>query len=133
VAWYTRFLGVEPLVVQKGWDPPYMGETIGYPNCHIEWAYFDLPGGGSLELVRYVEPPTGHVDLETYNVGNGHLCLVVDDIHAEWERLRGWATFQSPAPVEIPAGPNKGGWGGYVRDLDGITIQLIQPAPAAAS
>ncbi len=129
--WYCRFLDVEPVAVQRKWDPPYMGETIGYAGCEIEWAYLNLPGGGSLELVKYVQPPTGHADMETYNVGNGHLCIVVDDIHAEYKRLADWASFQSPAPVEIPAGPNAGGFGAYLRDPDGITIQLLQPAPAA--
>jgi len=126
VDWYTHFLGVEPAAVQKGWDPPYMGETIGYPRCEIEWAYFDLPGGGSLELVKYVRPETSWVDVETYNVGNGHLCLLVADIHTEYERLEGLASFQSAAPVEVSTGPNAGGWGAYLRDPDGITIQLLQ-------
>ena len=130
IAWYERFLGAPPTIRQSGWNPPYMGATIGYAGCEIDWAYFELPGGGSLELVQYVTPPPGHVDMETFNVGNGHLCIEVDDIHAEYERLGGIATFQSAAPVEIPDGPNAGGWGAYLRDPDGITIQLLQaPAP----
>jgi catechol 2,3-dioxygenase-like lactoylglutathione lyase family enzyme len=127
VAWYRRFLDAEPLAVTKGWDAPYSAEMIGYPGCVIDWAYFPLPGGGRLELVQYVQPPPAQVDMETWNTGNGHLCVVVDDIHAEFERLRDVATVQSPAPVQIPVGPNAGGWGGYVRDPDGITIQLLQP------
>ncbi|HZV72253.1 MAG TPA: VOC family protein [Conexibacter sp.] len=127
IAWYTRFLGSEPLAVAYGWDAPYSAEMIGYPGCVIDWAYFALPGGGRLELVHYVEPPPASVDVETFNTANGHLCVVVDDIHAEFARLREHASFRSPEPVQIPVGPNAGGWGGYLRDPDGITIQLLQP------
>lgn len=127
VGWYSHFLDREPLVVCKGWDKAYTGAMLGYEHSEIDWAYFQLPGGGELELVRYVDPPTSVVDMETNNVGNGHLCIVVEDIHAEYERLGGFAKFRSEAPIRIPSGPNVGGWGAYLRDPDGISIQLMQP------
>lgn len=126
VEWYTNLLGVGPRMRKRSADT-YMGEMIGYPGCEIEYAYFPLPGGTAmLELIEYVSPVSAAVDLETSNLGNGHLCLLVDDLHAEFERLRPVAPFRSPAPVEITAGANKGGWGAYLRDPDGITIQLMQ-------
>lgn len=129
VAWYARFLRTDPLAVQKGWDAPYSAEMIGYPGCVIDWAYFALPGDARLELVRYVVPEGAPVDMETFRIGNGHLCVEVDDLDAELERLRGFATLRTPAPVSIPTGPNAGGKGAYVRDPDGITIQLMQSPP----
>jgi catechol 2,3-dioxygenase-like lactoylglutathione lyase family enzyme len=130
VEWYRRFLGAEP-VLRDVWEVPYIGEMVGYPGCKMECAYLPLPGAIMLELVRYIDPPPGVVDMETYNVGNGHLCIVVEDIHAEFARLAEIAELRSPAPVEIPWGPNAGGWGGYLQDPDGITIQLLQPARPA--
>ncbi|MDW5594102.1 VOC family protein [Conexibacter stalactiti] len=132
VAWYTRFLQSEPLAVRKGWDAGYSAEMIGYPGCVIDWAYFALPGDARLELVRYVQPAGATVDMETFRIGNGHLCLTVDDLGAELDRLRDFATLRTPTPVRIPTGPNAGGLGAYVRDPDGITIQLMQ-APAAGT
>ena len=128
IAWYTQVLGVPPLIRKRSNDE-YMGGMIGYSDCEIEYAYFPLPGGSKLELIEYVDPPSATVDMETSNLGNGHLCLLVDDIHAEFERLSPIAPFRSPAPVEITAGPNSGGYGAYLRDPDGITIQLIQLPP----
>lgn len=125
VAWYTRFLGGGP-TLRKTWDVDYIGEMVGYPGCHMECAYFRLPGGGTLELVRYLQPIAVEVDMETYAIGNGHLCVVVDDIHSEFERISAFASFRSPAPIRIPWGPYEGGWGAYVRDPDEITVQLMQ-------
>jgi catechol 2,3-dioxygenase-like lactoylglutathione lyase family enzyme len=127
IDWYSTLLAAEPLVRETA-TARYMGEMLGYPDCQLEYAYFALPGEAKLELLQYLEPPPDTVSLETYNVGNGHLCLIVDDIHAEFDRLRTIATFRSSAPVEIDAGPNRGGWSVYLRDPDGITIQLFQPS-----
>jgi catechol 2,3-dioxygenase-like lactoylglutathione lyase family enzyme len=133
VAWYTRFLEAAP-TLRDVWDVDYIGEMVGIPGCVMECAYFRLPGGqGMLELVRYIEPSSGVADMATSTIGNGHLCLAVEDIHAEYERLRAFVEFRSPQPIEIPWGPNKGGWGAYLRDPDGITIQLMQPPPAPAA
>lgn len=126
VAWYTRLLGSGPRMRKRSADT-YMGAMIGYPGCEIEYAYFPIPGGEEmLELIEYVVPASAQVDTETSNLGNGHICLLVDDLHAEFARLSEWVTFRSPAPVEITAGANKGGWGAYLRDPDGITIQMMQ-------
>jgi len=128
VAWYTRLLGEGP-TLRRTWDLDYIGEMVGYPGCRMECAYFRLPGDGTLELVRYFQPQSVEVHMETYAVGNGHLCVCVDDIHAEFERIRAFGSFRSSAPIRIPWGPYEGGWGAYLRDPDGITIQLMQHPP----
>jgi hypothetical protein len=51
---------------------------------------------------------------------------VTPDIHAEFARLSPVAAFRDPAPVEIPWGPYRGGWACYLRDPDGISIELMQ-------
>lgn len=134
IAWYSKLLGTEPVMRRRSADE-YMGRMIGYPGCEMEYVYFPLPGSDELlELIEYLRPDSHPVDPETSNIGNGHFCLVVDDIHAEFERISSFATFRSPEPVEITAGANRGGWGAYLRDPDGITVQLLQkPRGAGAS
>jgi lactoylglutathione lyase len=101
--WYSRLLGVDA----------------------TEGSSFELPGGGRLTLERRPDSATS-VDNETFEVGNAHLCFTVDDLHSEYERLRGHASFRSPAPVALAVGANAGGWGVYLRDPDGITVELLQ-------
>jgi catechol 2,3-dioxygenase-like lactoylglutathione lyase family enzyme len=128
VEWYT-FLLDEPPLLRKLWDIEYVGRVVGYPGVKMEGALWRLPGGTVLELLEYLNPEAGVVDMETYNAGNAHLCLVVEDLAAEYERLRGRVEFRHPEPVEIPWGPYAGGKAGYLRDPDGISIQLMQHAP----
>jgi len=129
VPFYAELLGEEPLL-RKRWDVEYVGRIVGYPGVVLDAAFWRLPGDTVLERLEYVEPPPGRVDLETYNVGNAHLCLVTDDLKADFERLRpAGAEFRSEAPIEIPWGPYKGGKACYLRDPDGISIELIELPP----
>jgi catechol 2,3-dioxygenase-like lactoylglutathione lyase family enzyme len=129
IPFYTALLGEEPLL-RKKWDVEYVGEVVGYRGLVLEAAFWRLPGGTILELIEYVEPPPRSVDLETYNIGNAHLCLVTDDMDSDFERLRPLgAAFQSERPVEIPWGPYRGGKACYLRDGDGISIELLELPP----
>jgi catechol 2,3-dioxygenase-like lactoylglutathione lyase family enzyme len=128
VEWYTRFLGDGP-VLRKIWEPGYVGEIVGYPECSLDCAIWRLPNNTLLELIQYLAPPPARVDMETFNVGNAHLCLETEDIEADYERLREHAEFRSAEPVEIPWGPYKGGRVCYLRDPDGISVELMQQPP----
>ena len=61
--------------------------------------------------------------------GVGHLALMVDDLDETYARLREASVRFVNPPVEIDAGANRGARAGYLRDPDGITIELVQPAP----
>jgi catechol 2,3-dioxygenase-like lactoylglutathione lyase family enzyme len=67
--------------------------------------------------------------LKTANVGVSHLALEVDDIDAVYRRMKAAdIEFVSP-PVLITEGINKEGYACYLRDPDGITLELVQPPP----
>ena len=61
-------------------------------------------------------------------MGASHLCFLVEDLPALYEQLReqGVDSFVSP-PVEVDTGVNKGGYALYLRDPDGISVELFQP------
>lgn len=125
VAFWSFLLEREP-TAQKTWDVPYLARIQGYDAVKLEAAFFDLPGGLTLELIQYHEPAHSTVDMETYNVGNAHLSFVTADLHHLFERLRGRADLRSTEPVRIEWGPYEGGYAARVRDPDGITIELVQ-------
>lgn len=128
VDFWSFLLEREP-IARKTWDVPYLGRIQGYEGLSVEAAFFELPGGPTLELVSYFRPDHQVVDMETYNVGNAHLSFVTPDLHALFERLRGRAELRSEAPVRIEWGPYEGGHAARVRDPDGITIELVELPP----
>ena len=128
IDFYNLLLGEEP-ILRKVWDVEYVSRILGYPKVKLDAAFWRLPGGTILELLEYVEPGPGQVDMETYNAGNAHLCLVTEDMDADFARLRGHAELRSEDPIEIPWGPYEGGRAAYLRDPDGISIELIELPP----
>ena len=66
--------------------------------------------------------------IEPRDVGTAHLCFLVDDLVDVHQRLvdAGVDTFVSP-PVLVDTGINTGGWGIYLRDPDGIVLEIFQP------
>ena len=106
----------------------HLDRIIGLEGTEIEWAELDIPGGGMIELFRYVHPTGSPVDPAVNNSGTTHFALEVSDIDLAYADLaRAGARIQSSAPVTIPFGD----WAGwrclYARDPDGVTIELSQP------
>jgi catechol 2,3-dioxygenase-like lactoylglutathione lyase family enzyme len=131
LAFYRDLLGME-VIGDQGGKGGYLAEVVGFADVDMR-VVFLRPTPDSphlLELIEYRSPKGVRADVRTCNPGSGHLCLVAEDIHAVFDRLRAAGIeFASAAPVEILAGRHKGGYTVYSRDPDGITIELIQLPP----
>jgi catechol 2,3-dioxygenase-like lactoylglutathione lyase family enzyme len=126
LAFYRDLIGLE-VVMEQEKEGGYLAAITGYPDAHVRMAHLETPGGHRLELFEYVSPAGGKADVEPRNVGAPHVCFLVEDIHAAYERLcRAGVRTVSP-PVEVDTGANRGGFGLYLRDPDGITMELFQP------
>jgi catechol 2,3-dioxygenase-like lactoylglutathione lyase family enzyme len=129
VEFYTLLLGDEPFL-RKTWDEEYAGRLCGYERIVLEGAFWRLPQENVLELLEFKIPAAEPADLEIYRAGCSHLGLACDDMRGEFERLReAGVRFQSDDVIEIPWGPYKGGLACFVRDPDGIFIELFQLPP----
>lgn len=128
VAFYRDLLGCEVIATQEK-EGGYLAAIVGYPDAHVRMAHLRVPGGEHvLELFQYLAPPGEKADVEPRNVGASHICFVVEDLASVYEALveRGVTSFVS-SPVEVDTGINRGGLGVYLRDPDGITVELFQP------
>jgi catechol 2,3-dioxygenase-like lactoylglutathione lyase family enzyme len=107
----------------------YFAEIVGYPDTHVRMALVRPRGSDHhIELFQYVSPPPRTVGLEPRLVGATHVCLIVNDLPALYSRLHdaGVDSFFTP-PVEVDSGINAGGFALYLRDPDGIILELFQP------
>ena len=88
--------------------------------AQADFAVLELRGGTHLVLRPWEEPEGGPVPFD----------IMVDDIDAEFNRLKNLGVkFKAEKPIAIEAGVNKGGYTIYFTDIDGITLELIQPPP----
>jgi catechol 2,3-dioxygenase-like lactoylglutathione lyase family enzyme len=133
LGFWQRFLGVEPLWRRK-LDDGYLSAITGYPEVVLDGCVIELCGGVLLELLDYKVRDKAENDMGTSSPGNTHISLRVSNLDAAWRRaVDNGAVSVSPGPVDITSGPNAGGRACYLRVHDGVTIELVQPAPTLAS
>ena len=133
LSFYRDLLGCEVIATQEK-QGGYLAAIVGYPDAHVRMAHLRAPGGEHvIELFEYLSPAGERPAVEPRNVGASHLCFLVSDLRALYDQLveRGVTSFVSP-PVEVDTGINRGGVGLYLRDPDGITVELFQPPAAPA-
>jgi catechol 2,3-dioxygenase-like lactoylglutathione lyase family enzyme len=133
IRFYTEGLGLR-LRHQQVQDNEYTRRLVGYEDAVLRIAQFQLPAGDPppsghvLELVEYQKPPGGPSDPERNTLGAGHLAFLVDDIGGMAARLTALGATPLSEPNRITAGINQGGQALYLRDPDGVMLELLQPA-----
>jgi catechol 2,3-dioxygenase-like lactoylglutathione lyase family enzyme len=126
VAFWTALLDA-PARDRAVLEGPQLGTMVGYPGIHIERCWVDLPGGIALELLRYLDRDDPPYEPGTAHPGNVHVCLRVDDMDAAHAHaVACGATPVSERPIDVAAGPRAGTRLAYLRDPDGVTIELVQ-------
>jgi catechol 2,3-dioxygenase-like lactoylglutathione lyase family enzyme len=117
------------------YDFPYIARTVGYPNAVLDIALLTLNGepfqskGLMIELIEYVQPKGEPTDTSTCRPGSAHLCFVVDDLRAEYERMSAMGVEFISSPNEVTYGVNKGALAVYFKGPDNIRLEMIQPVP----
>lgn len=128
---FYALLGCE-VVWRRQVTEAYFRDIVGVPDAIVQAAHLRVPGSAHvIELFQYA-PQHPAAGLVPNTPGHAHLCFLVDDLPAAYRELVAKGVrFVSP-PVLITAGVNTGGYGAYLLDPSGITLELFQPpAPAA--
>jgi len=108
-------------------DPELAARITGVPGADLLIAYVRGPGH-SIELIQYLGPAAGRgrVEARPCDVGFAHLAYDVDDLDAALAALARHGATPAGEVAVIDQGPNAGARIVYVRDPDGITLELIE-------
>ena len=128
LAFYRDLLGLR-VVADMQPEADYPARVTGHHDATFRIVFLRLGDEPHiLELIQYKTGQGAPLPPATNRPGAAHICFLVDDLPAEYERLRAHGvTFVSP-PVAITQGVNRGGYAVYMRDPDGATIELLQRA-----
>lgn len=123
---YVNLLGLE-LRARRVVEEPYIGELVGYPEVELHAAFLGIPNSEHwLELLEYRGVERQVVDPANANPGTAHICLTVTDLAALYERLRRAGVEFVSGPVMPTVGINEGRLAVYMKDPDGIRVELLQ-------
>ena len=129
LAFFRDELGLE-VVFTREVRHDYFGQVVGLPGCVVKAALLRIPGSTHhVELFQYLTPPGLLMAPRPCDPGSSHIALLVDDLGCWYERLQSSGATFFNAPVLIDAGPNRGAYAAYLRDPNGILIELFQPPP----
>jgi|SRR5581483_10804446 len=124
---YEEHLGLER-IARFSMSEPYVQRIVGYhPDVTLEIALHAIPGSEvQLEILEYRGVEKTPVDPATANPGTAHFSLFVDNLDGLFSRLtaRG-VEFVSEVQTSV-AGPMKGSRIVYMKDPDGIRVELVQ-------
>jgi catechol 2,3-dioxygenase-like lactoylglutathione lyase family enzyme len=105
-------------------------EITGVPGAEILIAVVKAPGH-KIELLEYRAPADrAHFRPRPCDVGSVHVALTVDDLDAVLKTISASGWKAAGEPQKLAVGPNTGKRVIYVRDPDGITIELMEPPPS---
>jgi lactoylglutathione lyase len=130
IRFYRDLLGFELVFERPEVTLGYFRTIVGFPDAVVHNAVLKIPGTTHLlELNGYKHPRGTLQDLTPNNPGSGHICYYVDDLQTMYESLMTAGVAFISSPTYLDQGPNKGGWGLYMKDPDGIVIELMQEPP----
>jgi catechol 2,3-dioxygenase-like lactoylglutathione lyase family enzyme len=125
VAFYAKF-GFQK-VNRYSAAGPDLDLAVQTENADMDIQLLRRPDGVTLELIRYVRQPSQRAARNS-QVGAAHMAFVVGDIQAAYQRL-------TSEGVEFLSAPNTDMYGEmwvYMRDPDGITVELMEPGADSA-
>jgi catechol 2,3-dioxygenase-like lactoylglutathione lyase family enzyme len=124
VDFWSRVLGFEALPSTRR-DAPWAGRAIGIPGAALRTVH--LRGyGHTLELMQFDDVRGSADRLQPHDCGAGHICLVVDDIEGVRQAIVAGGGRAQGEIVTIGEEPRKGCKVVYLRDPNGLLIELIE-------
>ena len=128
VRFWTEALGFRTASVgERSGD--WQARVTGVRGAQLKVAH--LHGyGHHMEFIQYLSGTAASPRHEPNMSGAAHVCLEVTDIQATAAQLLAAGASLQGEMVEVSTGAAAGGWAGYIRDPNGIIIELYEPAPA---
>jgi catechol 2,3-dioxygenase-like lactoylglutathione lyase family enzyme len=128
VRFWTEMLGFNAASVSPR-EGRWQEEATGISGASLMVAHL-YGHGHHIEFIQYVAGAVPGAAPTPALRGAAHVCLETDDIERTWDvLLKAGATAQGSIAT-VTTGAVGGAKAGYIRDPNGILIELLQLAPA---
>jgi catechol 2,3-dioxygenase-like lactoylglutathione lyase family enzyme len=128
VRFWTEMLGFEAASVsprQGDWQEA----VTGIPGAELLVAHL-YGHGHHVEFIQYLGGAIAGKPAAPAMPCAAHVCLEVDDIEDTWAKLMAAGATPQGRIASVKTGPVGGCLAGYIRDPNGIIIELLEMTPA---
>lgn len=122
--WYSKMFGFEPGPVNHG-EGPELERGVQVEDAQLSFSMIRV-GNVNIEFLQYHQPEGKDWDRSNNDVGSAHVCFEVDDMQAAYDELTARGAEFSGRPVTLTDGELAGSQWAYLRDPDGIQLEIWQ-------
>jgi catechol 2,3-dioxygenase-like lactoylglutathione lyase family enzyme len=125
---YVDLLGLR-LLSRNMLAGPDLAALLGFESAAIDNADLDSGDGRILELMQYIQPAGARVTYRSPDAPTTHIAFRVEDLAAVTERLTAAGVeiiSRRPLKIQDPGGAWDGVQCLYLRDPDGVILELVQ-------
>jgi catechol 2,3-dioxygenase-like lactoylglutathione lyase family enzyme len=127
VKFWTEMLGYEAASVSPR-EGKWQEEVTGVAGASLLVAHL-YGHGHHIEFIQYLGGATPGNPSAPSLVGAAHVALETDDIEATWKALIAAGATPQGRIARVTTGAVAGVKAGYIRDPNGILIELVELAP----
>jgi catechol 2,3-dioxygenase-like lactoylglutathione lyase family enzyme len=124
VRFWTEHLGFTAASVSAR-EGRWQEQVTGVPDAALLVAHL-FGHGHHMEFIQYLAGAVATDAPSPAATCAAHICLEVDDINRTWDELLAAGAGAQGQIAEVDTGPAKGCKAAYVRDPNGIIIELFQ-------
>lgn len=124
VRFWTEKLGFEAASVSPR-QGVWQGQVTGIAGASLLVAHL-YGHGHHIEFVQYLSGAVSGAAASPSATGAAHICLEVDDIAQTWNDLLAAGAMPQGQIANVDTGPVKGCKAAYIRDPNGIIIELLE-------
>ncbi|MES2094620.1 MAG: VOC family protein [Actinomycetota bacterium] len=126
--WYSRMFDLAPGAVTDG-SGEALSDALQVPEAQLSFAMISL-GSTRIEFLEYHYPTGRPFDRTNSDIGPSHICLEVSDLEAAYADLTAKGAIFNAPPITLDSGVHAGSKWAYLRDPDGIQLEIWQSATA---
>jgi catechol 2,3-dioxygenase-like lactoylglutathione lyase family enzyme len=126
VTFWTGLLGFKAASVSPR-EGKWQEEVTGIPDACLMVAHL-FGHGHHVEFIQYLSGAIVGSPPQPALPGAGHVCLETDDIEETWKVLIDAGASAQGKIADVSSGAVGGARAGYLRDPNGILIELLQLA-----
>ena len=124
--WYTRMFDLTPGPINEG-SGEALSKALQVDDASLAFSMIAI-GSTRIEFLEYRNPRGRDFDRTNGDVGSSHVCIEVNDAAAAYADLQAkGAVFNAP-PITLTDGDLAGSTWAYLRDPDGIQLEIWQSA-----
>lgn len=122
IHFYTKLLGFR-IVKRTEEAGDYIDNILSLKNVNVTTVKMTSPSGQMIELLKYHSQSEHQKMREIYEIGISHIAFTVDNVDAEYERLKNEGVHFNSNPQLSPDGYAKVT---FCCDPDGSHIELVE-------